>query len=116
MNPRSSPNDKVANSGQKPGAHESTASQESFSQRTKRPGQVGLANEARPGLVSRAAGQKDSDSETARVLEIDVTDVASLESLPQPPERRPDPVEQDPDSLAHQWERETGVSGRSSGT
>src|SRR4051812_37492978 len=37
------------------GAPESQASRQSFPERTKRPGSVGLANEARPGLGTRAA-------------------------------------------------------------
>ena len=35
--------------------------------------------------------------------------------LPQPPERRPEPEEQDSASLAQELQRDTGVSGHSSG-
>lgn len=57
------------------------------------------------------------DHERAQVIEIDVADVEGLQSLTaRPPERRRESVEQDSDSLAHQLERETGVSGHSGGS
>ena len=104
---------KTARSGQVPGAHESAESIETFAERRKRPGQVGLANEARPGLGSRA---QSYDDDRAQIVEIDVADVEGLQSiLPRPPERSHEASEQDADSLAQEMQRDTGVSGHSSG-
>lgn len=99
---------------QYPGARVSTEPEETFPQNRPQPASTGLANEARPGLGARASGH---DHERTRVVEIDVADVEGLQSVvPRPPETRRDPVEQDSDSLAHQLERETGVSGHSGGS
>ena len=99
-------------SGQRPGAHESRESIETFPLRTKRPGEVGLANEARPGRGTRA----DREGQ-AQIVEIDVADVEGLPNLiPLPPETRHEPAEQDSDSLAQELQRDTGVSGHSSGS
>ncbi|MEO7414374.1 MAG: hypothetical protein ABIZ81_13560 [Opitutaceae bacterium] len=97
-------------SSQYPGAPESPESIETFPLRSKRPGQVGLANEARPGRGTRA------DEDRARIVEIDVADVEGLQSviLP-PPETAHEPSEQDSDSLAQELQRDTGVSGHSGG-
>lgn len=78
------------------------------------PGDVGLANEPRPGL-----GTRRNDTDPIRPLE-DVADDAGANSKPKATKRayeepRPDPREQASDSLAHDEERSTGVSGQSSG-
>jgi hypothetical protein len=84
-----------------------------FPERTKRPGHVGLANEARPGLGTRAHG----DDTPAGFVEIDVADVEGLQSVPpRAPETKHEPVEQDADSMAQELQRDTGVSGHSGGT
>jgi hypothetical protein len=100
----------------KRGASESRQSIETFPQRTKRPGEAGLANEARPGLGTRAdmadpkvAGKVDPKAK------ISAGDAREGEP-PSPPERRPAPSEQDSNSFAQQEERDTGVSGHSGGT
>jgi hypothetical protein len=107
-------NNNLERSGQYPKAHDSADSVETFPLHSKHPGQVGLANEARPGLGSRTPWRED---EGEPLVEIDVADVAGLQSVvPRPPERRHEPAEQDSGSLAQQLERETGVSGHSGGT
>ena len=69
-------------------------------QRQRRPGEAGLANEARPGLGTRAAEKETS---------------AAAESDQAAPVRRPPRREQDSASLAQEMQRSTGVSGHSSG-
>ncbi len=69
-------------------------------QRRRRPGEVGLANEARPGLGTRAAGREAGAPAGGAAI---------------PPVRRPAPREQDSDSLAQEMQRSTGVSGHTSG-
>jgi hypothetical protein len=66
--------------------------------RTERPGRVGLANEVRPGLGTRADTKKRSKRGGHYA------------------KRRPAPREQAPDSMAHELERSTAMSGQSSGT
>jgi hypothetical protein len=101
-------------SGQHPGAPESKESIETFPQRSKRPGAVGLANEARPGLGTRGV---DNDPGAAPAAEEDSSPAADAKkSPPQPPEQRPSPQEQDPDSLAQELQRDTGVSGHMGGS
>jgi hypothetical protein len=83
--------------------------------RKQKPGDVGLANEPRPGL-----GARRNDADPVRALE-DVADDPADSSEPKATkhgyeEPRPDPREQAPDSLAHDEERSTGVSGHSSGS
>lgn len=96
-----------------PRAHESAASVQSFPLRSQLPGKVGLANQARPGLGARGPEPHEEESP---LVEIDVTDVAGVDSVvPRPPDRQHEPAEQDADSLAQQLERETGVSGHSGG-
>src|SRR4051812_18072030 len=56
---------KTVRSGQHPGEPESPATLATFPQRTKRPGQVGLANEARPGLGTRAADENPDEQKPA---------------------------------------------------
>lgn len=82
---------------------ESAGSRETFGQRTKRPGRVGLANEARPGLGTRAvSGGKPKAKAKGR----------SLKGYTEP---RPAPREQHPGTMAHELELQTGMSGQSSG-
>jgi hypothetical protein len=103
----------TARSGQHPGAHESPESLETFSSRTKRPGKVGLANETRPGLGTRAR----ENPKTGRPEATPEERAASVEGdVPHPPEARPEPSEQDSDSLAQEQQRDTGVSGHTGGT
>ena len=97
------------------GAPESAASRESFPQRKRKPGQVGLANEARPGL-----GTRGDNVDPASGPEADAGGEQDPEAKPEATEHgyeepRPEPREQAPDSLAHDQERSTGVSGQSSG-
>jgi hypothetical protein len=86
-----------------------------FKERTKKPGDAGLANEARPGLGSRGDYADPSPIPTEPPPE------AKSPSKPEATkhgyeEPRPEPREQAPDSLAHEQERSTGVSGHSGNT
>jgi hypothetical protein len=98
------------------GAPESPQSRETFPERTKKPGKVGLANEARPGLGSRA---DDADpaappkKKTAKKAATDGKPTATKRGYEEP---RPEPREQPPNTMAHEQERQTGMSGQSSGT
>jgi hypothetical protein len=97
------------------GAPESPASRETFPERTKKPGSAGLANEARPGLGSRADEGDPAAGPTKPPKE------AKSNSAPKATrygyeEPRPEPRDQPPDSLAHEQERQSGVSGHSGGT
>jgi hypothetical protein len=104
-------------SGPQSGAHESPESTETFPQRTKRPGQVGLANEARPGLGTRGTDADPRNPEPAgRRTDSKVAEDAIEAEPPHPPERKPTPAEQDSDSLAQEQQRSTGVSGHAGGT
>ena len=80
------------------------------SQRAKKPGNGGLANEPRPGLGSRGDYADPAPIPTEPLPE------AKSASKPEATkhgyeEPRPEPREQPPDSLAHEQERSTGVSG-----
>jgi hypothetical protein len=114
------------------GAPESAGSKKTFPLRTKKPGEVGLANEARPGLGTRGkktshpAGRSSEASKPAakakakRAAKKTKTPAHDAEPLgrvaPLPPSRpQPAPREQPPDSLAHEQERDTGVSGHMGG-
>ncbi len=99
------------------GQPESPQSRETFAQREKRPGEVGLANEARPGLGTRA-----DDTEKPAVVEASPRSKRrprrAFDDNSQPratpyayDEPRPEPREQAPDSMAHEQERSTGASG-----
>jgi hypothetical protein len=85
---------------------------DALKKRELRPGEVGLANEARPGLgtrgdESRAKPQKDLplDSGAPRAPEAAKT------------HRSPRPAPQEPaDALTQEQERSTGISGQSGGT
>ncbi|HEX2854808.1 MAG TPA: hypothetical protein VHO24_16365 [Opitutaceae bacterium] len=115
-NPES--NKPTAKSGQHPGAKESPASLETFPLRTERPGNVGLANEGRPGLGTRA----DAVNPGASVADVPRREKGKADAkggdrpVPKPPEERHEPEEQDPNSLAQEQQRSTGVSGHAGGT
>ncbi len=95
-------------------APETPESRETFPQRTKKPGTAGLANEARPGLGTRA-DESDANLETEGP---DQAPEAHSNSKPKATphgyeEPRPAPREQASDSMAHELERSTGASGQS---
>jgi hypothetical protein len=100
------------------GGSESKASRETFPHRTKKPGQVGLANEARPGLGTRADMKKPKGPKKKPTTRLkkpkpgphDDEPLGRVAPLP-PAKPRPAPRDQRPDSLAHEQERDTGVSG-----
>lgn len=82
---------------------------------TKKPGHVGLANEARPGL-----GTREDNGDPAAAAEKPLQEATS-KTKPRATKRgyeepRPAPREQPSNSLAHEQERSTGMSGQSSGT
>jgi hypothetical protein len=93
------------------GAPESPASNDTFSHRTKKPGEAGLANEARPGLGTR--GRKPAapppDRKSREGGSVADRQRSSREPNDQPLPR--EPKEQQPDSFAQQEERDTRVSG-----
>jgi len=96
----------------KGGAPETPESRATSEQRTKKPGSAGLANEARPNLVSRG------DYVDPAPIPTEPPPEAKSHSKPEATktgyeEPRPEPREQAPDSLAHEQERSTGVSGHS---
>lgn len=87
---------------------ESKASRETFSKRTRKPGAVGLANEARAGLGSRGKLARRKKSGTLRRGAVR----EDREPLGRnAPVHRPAPREQPANSVAHELERHTGVSG-----
>ena len=97
------------------GAGESAGSRETFPQRTRKPGEVGLANEPRPGLGSRADDDADETRPTSPPP--DAKGPGKPKATPRGYEEpRPAPRDQPPDSRAHDEERSTGISGQSSGT
>ena len=91
------------------GAPESAASKETFGKRTKKPGRVGLANEARPGLGSR----RNEAAPTARPPKRKpAKESGKPRATPRGYEEpRPEPREQPSDTMAHELERSTGTSG-----
>lgn len=96
------------------GAPESLPSRETFPKRTKKPGAAGLANEARPGLGSRADEADPDEAPTKAPKE------AKSKSKPRATphgyeEPRPAPRDQPPNTMAHEMERSTGMSGQSGG-
>lgn len=102
-----------------PGADESRESIDTSPLRTKRPGQVGLANEARPGLGTRSTEADPSRTalEAEKAENAELTSAAKDNSaVPHPPEERPAPSEQNADSLEQQQQRSTGVSGHAGAT
>jgi hypothetical protein len=99
----------------KGGVPETPGSRATFPQRTRKPREVGLANEVRPGLGSRAYYADPSPIPDKPPKE------AKSGSKPQATPRayeepRPEPREQPPDSMAHEEERSTGVSGHMGNT
>jgi hypothetical protein len=109
------PEKPIAKSGQHPGAKEAPESIQTFPLRTKRPGNVGLANEMRPGLGTRGDSNPDvsSDPDLARAED---DEGGSARTVPHPPEKRGEPSEQDPNSLEQEQQRSTGVSGHAGAT
>lgn len=103
---------------QKPetGQPETAESRETFAEREKRPGEVGLANEARPGLGTRAEDEEarnDPAEARERVDKPLVKDSGKPKATRYGySEPRPEPREQDANSLAHELERQTGASGQ----
>lgn len=97
------------------GAPETEESRKTFPKRQQKPGAAGLANEARPGLGTRADDPDPSSNQDGP----DQSD-SDADSKPKATPRgyeepRPEPREQPPDSWAHEQERSTGASGQSSG-
>lgn len=93
--------------GEKQGRHADAA------QRTRRPGPAGLANEARPGLGTRA-DRGDSKPEEGRPLRTGrprAQKAAKTYREPTPP-----PQEEPADEMIREQEHSTGVSGQSAGT
>jgi hypothetical protein len=93
---------------------ESPASRETFPERTRKPGDAGLANEARPGLGTRADEADPAAAPAGAPKE------AKSKSKPRATKRsyekpRPAPRDQRPNTMAHEQERSTGMSGQSSG-
>ena len=93
--------------GRSGGAPESPASNETFSHRTERPGDAGLANAARPGLGTRA-GERAGTGHRQDEKPVRQDHEPLGRNAPLPPRQ---PREQKPDSPAHERERDTGVSG-----
>ena len=100
----------------KRGKPESPESRETFAKREQRPGEVGLANEARPGLGTRGEDEVSRNNPA----ETEESSLKGVGKLGKPKatrysydEPRPEPREQAPNSLAHEQERSTGASGQS---
>jgi hypothetical protein len=110
-----SPEKPTAKPGQRPGAPRSPKSIETSPSQAKHRGQVGLANESRPGLGTR---EREDENENAEAVENNNSPDETLpdDNVPLPPKERPEPSEQDSDSLAQEQQRETGVSGHSGST
>lgn len=97
------------------GAPETPESRKTFPKRTEKPGHAGLANEARPGL-----GTRGDDAEATKRAEAQLPEAksrsrprATEHGYEEPP---PAPREQSPDTMEHEEERSTGVSGHSGAT
>ena len=98
------------------GAPETEESRQTFPKRQEKPGAVGLANEARPGLGTRADDADPSSNEDKSNPPSEAKSDSQPKATPHGYEEpRPEPREQPSDSLAHEQERSTGVSGQSSG-
>lgn len=80
-------------------------------QRGQRPGEAGLANEARPGLGSRA----ESHPHATPGKKIDPAAIKRAASDQGQTTARPEPREQRSDSYEQELQRSTGASGMSSG-
>lgn len=79
-------------------------------------GQPGLANELRPGLGTQSANRSMENPRPqgeASAVETEGEPRATLQGYREP---RPEPREQPADSLAHEIERSTGVSGHLGGS
>lgn len=101
------------------GQPESPESRETFAKREQRPGEAGLANEARPGLGTRAEEERIRNDpgvvpKSTRAPRHDPSKPKATRYGYDEP--RPEPREQLPDSLAHEEERSTGVSGHMGNT
>ena len=97
------------------GKPESAESQETFAQREIRPGDAGLANEVRPGLGTRAEDEEtrnDPGAASGGKAKRDKFAGAPKATRYGYHEPRPEPREQAPDSMAHELERSTSVSGQ----
>jgi hypothetical protein len=103
------------------GAPESGQTKETFPRRKAPPGEVGLANETRPGLGTRFnepfpgephGGQPPPGAEPQEGDTVAQHQHSSIEPNDKPLPR--EPQEQAPDSWAHEAERSTGVSGHTS--
>jgi hypothetical protein len=97
----------------KSGAPESPGSRATIKQRTKKPRNVGLANEARPGLGTRGDDRARSSETPMKEAKSRSKPQATTHGYEEP---RPEPREQASDSMAHEQERSTGVSGHSGNT
>lgn len=105
------------------GAPESRQTKETFSRRTRPPGEVGLANETRPGLGTRHDEPFPGEPSTAQPApppaKAEGDTVAQHQHSGVEPNDKPlprEPQEQASDSWAHEAERSTGVSGHTSYT
>jgi hypothetical protein len=101
---------------EQPDLPESSESPETVSERTKPPGAAGLANEARPGLGTRASEPAPESPKPVRTVDKSGKESAPRITRNSYEEPRPDPREQPSDSLEHDEERSTGVSGHSGNT
>lgn len=87
---------------------------DAFKKRTRRPGKgVGLANEPRPGLGTRAV-EPDIQRKEGAPLKPWRARAAKAAKTYQPP--RPEPQEEPDDERLQAEERSTGMSGQSAGT
>jgi hypothetical protein len=100
---------------------ESRQSNETFPHRTERPGEAGLANEVRPGLGSRkeeTKGRKVEETKKPTEPKKGKGPAGAHDheprgrNAPLPPR---EPREQRPGTMEREEERDTGVSGHSSG-
>lgn len=108
------PRDSKPVPAEKPVVRDSLPPGATVPERGKKPGQVGLANEARPGLGTRAV------SADPALVPGDLAEDVLAEGAPKATphgyeEPRPAPREQPSNSRAHEEERSTGMSGQSSG-
>jgi hypothetical protein len=95
-------------------ARESKPSRETSPKRTQKPGEVGLANEVRPGLGTRTKTKSSNAPVVQRKTKTDREPLGRVAPLP-PSKRRSSPREQPSDAFARELEHDTGVSGHASG-
>lgn len=86
---------------------------DAFKKRELRPGSSGLANEARPGLGTRADEGAAKREEGAPLKPWRSRATKAAKSYREPP---PAPQEEPADELVQEQERSTGMSGQSAGT